>query len=315
MGGRPQRKQHLLTATLAVTRDLQQHDKSAAPACPPGAAQTDHSTTVSSPAPTASSGGDSGDPWPSFLANGSPGLLQIARDERGVFGRHILAAHAIPMTGEMVLLEEPLAVLKPGAAVAECPEQTDEWLITHALLAQGKRAQWARAYVTDKRAESVEQSPGTFSNVLSIVPFGSKCTRALTFQDLCGSSPVARRTLSVPRARRARRVPRRRQQRLLPRLCGAASKVRRGIFRRGCAAQSLLLAKLPLASHGRQYGGVCVCVCVCVCVRVCACVRVCVCVCAYIYINIYTHMDKHTHTHTHTHTCIHNVSVCICIQT
>jgi len=152
-----QRKQSTLTATLAVTRDLQPPDASAAPqGGAPGGVHTVHSAVPSPSFPT--TGTDCADIWPSLLANGPPGLLQVACDQCGVFGRHVVAARAIPAAGEMVLLEEPLAVLKPGAAVAGCPEQSDEWLLTHALLAQGKRAQWTRAYVTDRRAESIEQS-------------------------------------------------------------------------------------------------------------------------------------------------------------
>lgn len=93
-----------------------------------------------------------------FLSSGPPSLLKIANDA-GCFGRHIVATRAVAAAGEMLLLEEPLALLKPGATVPGCPEQSDEWLLTHELLAQGKRKTWALKYVTAKRAESVEQTP------------------------------------------------------------------------------------------------------------------------------------------------------------
>jgi hypothetical protein len=93
-----------------------------------------------------------------YLSSGPPQLLRIEHDKHGVFGRHIVAARSISGTGQLLLLEEPLALLKPGATVLDCPEQSDEWLLTHALLLQGKREQWAQAYVTDKRSVSVENS-------------------------------------------------------------------------------------------------------------------------------------------------------------
>ena len=141
------KKSRLLTASLTVLRDLN--------------ALTAHSPLAEDAACAPSSGTEaapSHDRPVRHLSSGVPGLLRVELDPTGVFGRYIVAERAI-RAGEMLLLEEPLVLLKPGHAVDGCPEQSDEWLLTFALLEMGKRREWAGAYVTDKRAESIERSP------------------------------------------------------------------------------------------------------------------------------------------------------------
>jgi len=155
-----QKKLRTLTASLVVLKDLQrrgtedpdQHsslpsaapqEKSTSPSAPPGEEITSRRDSV----------------WQSdHLTSGTPELLQIAYDKSGVFGRHILVTRAILSAGEMLLLEFPTTKLEMGHTVAGCPEQSDEWLLTHALLAQGKRHQWSLSYVRDERGE-IEKSP------------------------------------------------------------------------------------------------------------------------------------------------------------
>ena len=137
-----QKKRHTLIASLDVICDH----------CEAGAAPSDASAPAGrveandAPAPEA------------FLSNGPPELLRVAHDAEGVFGRHVRLTRPIDAAGELLLLEEAVALLKPGAAVAGCPEQSDEWLLTHALLEQGKRSAWASEYVMDKRDDSLEKS-------------------------------------------------------------------------------------------------------------------------------------------------------------
>ena len=66
-------------------------------------------------------------------------------------GSRAVAATRAIKRGEMIVFEEPEALLKGGELPEGAPEGvTPEWLLARLLLQQGKRSSWAKQYVCDE---------------------------------------------------------------------------------------------------------------------------------------------------------------------
>ena len=84
--------------------------------------------------------------------------VAVKGELRSKFGACILCAEPIIDRGQLVLLEPPIATVTPSEEVPDIIQGSEEWILTHKLLGQGKRRAWAEScYVTTERDASIER--------------------------------------------------------------------------------------------------------------------------------------------------------------